>query len=90
MEKSLWAESRGHCGRLTQEGFPEYRKAIHELSVNEDFVELCEHFTLMAEATETNPDPHKRTRYAELRDQLEAELQNYLNPNDKHQEQETP
>jgi len=61
--------------------FPEYEMAIRKLSVDENFVELCEHFTLMAEAAKTNLDPNKQTRYAELRDQLEAELQDYLNPN---------
>lgn len=59
--------------------FPDHRKGIRELSVNEDFEELCEHFAMMTEAAKTNPDPNKRTRYAELRDQLEAELRDRLN-----------
>ena len=58
--------------------FPDHGKAIRDLSKKENFVELCEHFAWMAEAAEVNPDLSKRTRYAELRDQLEAELRNYL------------
>ena len=61
--------------------YPKDRTAIRKLSADESFVELCEHLALMAEAAKTNPDPNKRTRYAELRDQLETELQDYLNLN---------
>ena len=66
--------------------FPGREKLIRAYwNTNEDFEELCEHFTWMSEAAETNPDAEKARHFAGLRDELHQELEACLTgePNQK-------
>ena len=59
--------------------FPRRENLIRKhWQTDEDFEELCEHFTWMSEAAEFNPNTEKGQNYASLRAKLKEELQVYL------------